>query len=87
MILYLLILKWFLSESLVLMLLILIGIWKIFGYNILIVLLGFKFILNYIYEVFKLDNVNKIMNFFKVILLLLLLIIFFFMIIIIIVFF
>nr|WP_330393393.1 sugar ABC transporter permease [Clostridioides difficile] len=58
--------KWLSSESSALMSLILIGIWKTLGYNILIVLSGLKSIPNYIYEASKLDNANKITNFFKV---------------------
>ncbi|HBE9437798.1 ABC transporter sugar-family permease [Clostridioides difficile] len=58
--------KWLSSESSALMSLILIGIWKTLGYNILIVLSGLKSIPNYIYEASKLDNANKRTNFFKV---------------------
>ncbi|WP_131072688.1 carbohydrate ABC transporter permease, partial [Clostridioides difficile] len=54
--------KWLSSESSALMSL----IWKTLGYNILIVLSGLKSIPNYIYEASKLDNANKITNFFKV---------------------
>ncbi len=58
--------KWLYDENLAMIVLIIISVWKLIGYNIIILLSGFSSINSQIYESAKIDGANPTAVFFKI---------------------
>ncbi len=59
-------LLWIDSPQTALLSVILVGVWKIIGYNVVILIAGLQSIPAYIYEAAKLDKANQVTTFFKI---------------------
>ena len=59
-------LLWLDSPDTALLSVMIVGIWKVIGYNVLILVAGLQSIPSYIYESAKLDMANKLTTFFKI---------------------
>ena len=58
--------KWLYDENLAMIVLIIVSVWKLIGYNIIILLSGFSSINSQIYESAKIDGANPTAVFFKI---------------------
>jgi sn-glycerol 3-phosphate transport system permease protein len=59
-------LQWIDNPDTALLSVIIVGIWKVIGYNVLILIAGLQSIPSYIYESAKLDKANRVTTFFKI---------------------